>query len=80
MEEGILGPLQESIFSLMLAGQLKACYKLCIDKPGKDLSAGEKQCLAMCQDRYQDVFEKTFFRQFESFAKSVEDAKNHPNS
>ena len=76
MEEGFANALQQSIVTLMISGEQKACFSLCVNKPGSDLTAGEKQCLAMCQDRYQEVFEKTFFRQYQNFMKSIEEEQH----
>lgn len=72
MEEALSQALQQQVISLMIQGQLKACSRICINKPGPELIAVEKQCLAMCQDRYQEVFQKTFFRQYQTFMKKLE--------
>lgn len=72
MEEAMASVLQQNIVSLMIKGQIKACFSICVNRPGSDLVATEKQCLAMCQDRYQEVFQKTFFRQYQNFMKELE--------
>lgn len=76
MEENIQNALQQRILGLMIQGELSACFKICITRPTGDLSASEKQCLAMCQDRYQDVFQKTFFKQYEAFMKNLQGMNN----
>jgi hypothetical protein len=72
MEEAFASVLQQNIVSLMIKGQIKACFNLCVNRPGSDLVASEKQCLAMCQDRYQEVFQKTFFRQYQNFMNELQ--------
>ena len=78
MEEKVQAAIQQSIFTLMISGQLKACNSICVVRPTSELSAGEKQCLAMCQDRYEEVFKKTFFKQFEDYAKAQENESHKP--
>lgn len=73
MEETISQAFQEMFISLLVSGQQKACFNLCITKPTTDLSSSDKQCLAICQDRYEEVFKNTFFRQYEEFLESVEE-------
>lgn len=78
MEDAVSQAFQQAFIALLVSGQQKACFKLCINKPGSDLNASEKQCLAMCQDRYQEVFKNTFFRQYQGFLKTVEEeSKGH---
>ena len=67
--------LQQNILSLMFAGQFKACIQCCIQKPSTDLTASEKQCLAMCQDRYAEVFQKTFASQYTKFQQGLQAAE-----
>ena len=78
MEERFTAAIQQTIVTLMVSGQQKACFPLCVHKPGTELSASEKQCLAMCQDRYQEVFQKTFFKQYQDFMKKFEE-EQRPN-
>lgn len=72
MDEALSQALQQQVVSLMIKGEIKACFNLCINRPSSELIAVEKQCLAMCQDRYQEVFQKTFFRQYQTFMKKLE--------
>lgn len=71
------GLITATVFQEMLAGTLKACYEKCVTKPGNSLSATEKQCLAMCQDRYQEAFNTTFQRQFESLTSELSQEHSH---
>uniref|UniRef100_A0A0B7BGE1 Mitochondrial import inner membrane translocase subunit n=1 Tax=Arion vulgaris TaxID=1028688 RepID=A0A0B7BGE1_9EUPU len=32
------------------------CYKKCISKPGSTLDNSEQKCIAMCMDRYMDIW------------------------
>ena len=63
--------MHQTIAQLMVMGTIKFCFDKCVTRPGKDLSSGEKQCLAMCQDRYKEAFEKTFFKMFKSFTSGM---------
>ena len=75
MDQQIQNVLQESIMRLMLQGVIKGCFQKCITKPGKELSANEKQCLAMCQDRYMEAFQKTFFNQYQKLMTGMQNAQ-----
>ncbi|OMJ84630.1 hypothetical protein SteCoe_14222 [Stentor coeruleus] len=78
MEESITQAFQQMFISLLVSGQQKACFRICITKPTSELTTSDKQCIAMCQDRYEEVFKNNFFRQYEEFLKSVEEqTKNH---
>mmetsp|Transcript_5031 Transcript_5031/g.7594 ORF Transcript_5031/g.7594 Transcript_5031/m.7594 type:complete len:87 (+) Transcript_5031:707-967(+) len=72
---GVQNFLQESIVRFMIEGTVKACFEKCVTRPQKELSANEKQCLAMCQDRYQEAFQKTFFRQYEELSKALSESQ-----
>jgi Tim10/DDP family zinc finger len=71
MDDNVLNFINQTVLGLMISGELKACFKICVTKPSSDLTAYEKQCLAMCQDRYQEVFQKTFFKQYENLARDA---------
>lgn len=75
MDQQIQNVMQEGIFKLMIQGQMKACFEKCITRPGKELSSNEKQCLAMCQDRYSDAFQKTFFHQYQKLVQGMQEAQ-----
>mmetsp|Transcript_14983 Transcript_14983/g.15000 ORF Transcript_14983/g.15000 Transcript_14983/m.15000 type:complete len:80 (+) Transcript_14983:24-263(+) len=79
MEDQLQAQMQNHMLALMLQGLLKGCFDKCIAKPSDDLTANEKQCLAMCQDRYQEAFQKTFVRQLERLAKLQEPHTDFPN-
>jgi len=67
MDESALQNLvNQTLVQEMVAGTVKACYEKCVTRPGDSLSATEKQCLAMCQDRFQEAFNITFQRQYET--------------
>lgn len=76
MDERVQQAMQEGIVKLMLAGVMKGCYEKCVTKPSNELTGSEKQCLAMCQDRYQEAYQKTFFRQYERLMKGIEETQN----
>lgn len=40
--------MHQTIAQLMVMGTIKFCFDKCVTRPGKELSSGEKQCLAMC--------------------------------
>ena len=75
MEERFQDAMQQTILGLMVSGQLKACFSICVPRPTSELSSGEKQCIAMCQDRYQDVFQKTFSQQYEDYLKAIQEGQ-----
>lgn len=75
MDEQIQTALQGSMLQLMLQGLMKGCFEICITRPGKELSSNEKQCLAMCQDRYMEGFQKTFFNQYSKIIKELQDSQ-----
>jgi import inner membrane translocase subunit TIM13 len=67
MDESALHNLiNATLVQEMVVGTVKACYEKCVTRPGDSLSATEKQCLAMCQDRFQEAFNLTFQRQYET--------------
>jgi import inner membrane translocase subunit TIM13 len=71
------GLITATIFQEMIAGTVKACYEKCVTRPGNSLSATEKQCLAMCQDRFQEAFNTTFQRQYENLASDLSREHSH---
>ena len=76
MDERLQDALQENMFKLMFKGLVKTCFEKCVSRPGKELSSKEKQCLAMCQDRYMEAFQKTYSLQFQKLAQNMQSMKN----
>ena len=78
MDESALQNLvSAAVVQELVAGTVKACYKKCVTRPGDSLSATEKQCLAMCQDRFQEAFNITFQRQYETMMSNVTHEHTH---
>ena len=73
MSEKFEDALQATMFNLMLKGMMKVAFDKCITRPGAALTSNEKQCLAMCQDRYIEAFQKTFGQQYNAMVKKTEE-------
>ena len=61
----------------MLAGAFKACSEKCVPTPESVLSAKEKQCLAMCIDRYEEAFNITLTKQLSQLGQGLEHGHGH---
>lgn len=72
MDESIQTASQEIMLQLMIQGLMKGCFAKCIIRPEKELSSTEKQCLAMCQDRYMEAFQRTLSYQYSKIVKGLQ--------
>jgi hypothetical protein len=80
MEERLSSAIQEAAIGMMLRDSTQSCYKMCVTSPSDTLTKDNKMCLAMCQDRYQEAFEKTFFSQYKRYTELLESKQNSLNS
>lgn len=76
-ESALQGLINATMVQELVTGTVKACYEKCVTRPGNSLSATEKQCIAMCQDRFQEAFNLTFQRQFDSMIGGASHAHSH---
>mmetsp|Transcript_9584 Transcript_9584/g.18705 ORF Transcript_9584/g.18705 Transcript_9584/m.18705 type:complete len:80 (+) Transcript_9584:7262-7501(+) len=72
MEERLAQAIQEAAIGMMLRDSTSTCYKMCVASPSDTLTNDNKRCLAMCQDRFQEAFEKTFFNQYKRYTEMLE--------
>jgi len=68
--------LNQVYVQLMVQSMTECCFDVCVAKPGNQLDSKEARCLAMCQDRYQEAFERTFQRQLKKVTDSAEAQMN----
>ena len=52
-----MAQIEQVVFALMMTAMQKQCVPKCLRKSGDSLSGSEKECLALCQDKFLEGYQ-----------------------